>query len=88
MQALNPVEEPTCCQLIVRDNTNVTTVSVFINKPLQTQDEFTIPSAHRKSTDRAPDVQNWCSRHAMDVGDGQKRMRCIYAPVQRRKGIE
>ena len=43
----------------------------------------TIPTHHR-----TPDGQSWCSRLAMDVGDGQTQSRCIDSPVRRRGGIE
>jgi hypothetical protein len=38
----NPGEEPSCRLLIVRDKANSTTVSLFINKLLQPQDELNI----------------------------------------------
>jgi hypothetical protein len=43
----------------------------------------TIPTHHR-----VPDTIRWCSRLAMDVGEGQKRTRCIDSTVQRRGGVE
>jgi hypothetical protein len=42
MQAPIPGEEPTCRLVIVRDTANYTKVSLFINKPLQPQEELTI----------------------------------------------
>jgi hypothetical protein len=43
----------------------------------------TVPTHHR-----VPDALRWCSRLAMDVGEGQKRTRCIDSPVRRRGGVE
>jgi hypothetical protein len=43
----------------------------------------TVPTHHR-----VPDGLRWCSRLAMDVGEGQKRTRCIKSPVRRRGGVE
>jgi hypothetical protein len=34
------------------------------------------------------DALRWCSRLAMDVGEGQKRTRCIDSPVRRRGDVE
>jgi hypothetical protein len=42
MQAPNPGEEPTCCLMIVRDKAKSTTVSLFINRPIQPQEDLTI----------------------------------------------
>jgi hypothetical protein len=38
MQAPNPGEEPTCRLMIVKDKAKSTMVSLFINRPIQTQD--------------------------------------------------
>jgi hypothetical protein len=35
-----------------------------------------------------PGAQRWCSRLAMDVGEGQKQTRCCGSPVQRRSDAE
>jgi hypothetical protein len=35
-----------------------------------------------------PDAPRWCSRLALDVGEGQKQTRCIDLPVRRRGGVE
>ena len=43
----------------------------------------TVPTHHR-----TPDGQSWCSRLAMDVGEGQKQTRCIDSPVRRRGDVE
>ena len=37
---------------------------------------------------RTVDAPRWCSRLAMDVGEGQKQARCIDSPVRRRGGVE
>jgi hypothetical protein len=37
---------------------------------------------------RTPDAQRWCSRLAMDVGEGQKQARCSDSPVRRRDDAE
>jgi hypothetical protein len=42
----------------------------------------TVPTHHR-----VPDALRWCSRLAMDVGEGQKRTRCTCSPVRRRGGV-
>jgi hypothetical protein len=42
MQAPNPGEESACRLMIVRDNTKSTMVSLFINRPIQTQEDLTI----------------------------------------------
>ena len=44
----------------------------------------TIHSDHK----RTADAPRWCSRLALDVGEGQKRTRCIDSPVRRRGGVE
>jgi hypothetical protein len=43
----------------------------------------TVPTHHR-----FPDALRWCSRLAMDVGEGQKRTRCIDSLVRRQGGVE
>jgi hypothetical protein len=42
-----------------------------------------VPTHHR-----TPDAPRWRSRHALDVGEGQKQTRCIGSPVRRRGGVE
>jgi hypothetical protein len=37
---------------------------------------------------RTPDAQRWCSRLAMDMGEGQKQARCSDSPVRRRGDAE
>jgi hypothetical protein len=67
---------------------NVAIMGVFyINKrnnnaplPLTGLDR-TVPTHHR-----TPGAQRWCSRLAMDVGEGQKQTRCSDSPVRRRTG--
>jgi hypothetical protein len=43
----------------------------------------TVPTHHR-----VPDALRWCSRLAMDVGEGQKRTRCTASPMRRRGDVE
>jgi hypothetical protein len=42
MQAPNPGEEPTCRLMIVKDKAKSTMVSLFINRPIQQQEDLTI----------------------------------------------
>jgi hypothetical protein len=42
MQAPNPGEEPTCRLMIVRDKAKSTMLSLFINRPIQPQEDLTI----------------------------------------------
>ena len=37
---------------------------------------------------RTPDAQSWCSRLAMDVGEGQNQTSCIDSPMRRRGGVD
>jgi hypothetical protein len=55
------------------------------NQPLllHTETKRTVPTHHR-----VPDALRWCSRLALDVGEGQKRTRWIDSPVRRRGGVE
>jgi hypothetical protein len=50
--------------------------------PSSTQNQA-VPTHHR-----TPDDPRWRSRHALDVGEGQKETRCIGSPVRRRGGVE
>jgi hypothetical protein len=53
-----------------------------IMHPFHTQNR-TVRTHHR-----TPGAQRWCSRVAMDVGEGQKQTRCSGSPVQRRGDAE
>jgi hypothetical protein len=50
----------------------------IVMHPLHTQNR-TVRTHHR-----TPGAQRWCSRLAMDVGEGQEQFRCIDSPVRRR----
>jgi hypothetical protein len=50
--------------------------------PFCTQNR-TVPTHYRTA-----DAQNWCSRLAMDMGEGQNQTSCIDSPMRRRGGVE
>jgi hypothetical protein len=50
--------------------------------PAHTQNRA-VPTHHR-----TPDAPRWRFRLALDVGEGQKPIRCIDSPVRRRGGVE
>jgi hypothetical protein len=64
---------------------NAAIMGVFcieIMHPFHTQNR-TVRTHHR-----TPGAQRWCSRLAMDVGEGQKQTRCSDSPVRRRGDAE
>jgi hypothetical protein len=64
------------------DNGCVFLASKEIMHPFHSLDR-TVPTHHR-----TPGAQRWCSRLAMDVGEGQKQTRCSDSPVRRRGDAE
>jgi hypothetical protein len=60
-------------------NAAIMGVSCIEMHPFHTQNR-----THRRN----PGAQRWCSRLAMDVGEGQKQTRCCGSPVRRRGDAE